>query len=97
MTPTDQADPDVAQAKTFLGVLLAEIDLLSGRIETAEVQARAADPVDHGEGQSLRADAQKLRLSCTRCTDWWIGWRSGFPPHSTLEPVCYFVLQNLIL
>ncbi|WP_095869651.1 hypothetical protein [Rhodococcus sp. ACPA1] len=58
MTPYDHADPDVAQAEMFLGVLLAEIDVLSGRIDTAEAQARAADTVDHGEGQRLRADAQ---------------------------------------
>ena len=61
MTPYDHADPDVAQAEMFLGVLLAEIDALSGRIDTAEAQARAADTVDHGEGQRLRADAQMLR------------------------------------
>lgn len=45
----------------FLGVLLAEIDVLSGRIEAGEAQARAADTVDRGEGQRLRADAQKPR------------------------------------
>ncbi|MFC9838766.1 hypothetical protein ACFVKB_33890 [Rhodococcus sp. NPDC127530] len=61
MTPIDHADPDVAQATMFLGALIAEIDTLSGRIETAEAQARAAGPVDRGEGQRPRTDAQRLR------------------------------------
>ncbi len=61
MTPIDHDDPDIAQATMFLGVLLAEIDTLSGRIDTAEAQARAADTVDRGAGQRRRADAQKLR------------------------------------
>ncbi|WP_368680678.1 hypothetical protein R1X32_11000 (plasmid) [Rhodococcus opacus] len=60
MTPIDDADPDVAQAKMFLGVLLAEIDTLSGRIETAEAR-EPADTVDRGEGHRQQADAQRLR------------------------------------
>ncbi len=68
MTPIDHDDPDIAQATMFLGVLLAEIDTLCGRIDTAERRHGQRTPWivarDNGGGPTRRSCAP----SCTRCT-----------------------------